>query len=101
MGVDPALIQEFSTLSSYEKLLAGVAVVTVVSIGIEKYFFGLPAPVFDCFGESNSDQFVHDNQLATRYHEIGHAMIDQLERRFWDKKKMRQTSPPCFDRCTV
>ena len=79
MGVDPALIQEFSTLSSHVKLLAGVAVVTVVSSGVEKYFFGPPAPVFDYFGESNSDQFVHDNLLATRYHEIGHAMIDQLE----------------------
>ena len=79
MGVDPALIQEFSTLSSHVKILAGVAVVTVVSIGVEKYFFGPPAPVFDYFGESNSDQFVHDNLLATRYHEIGCAMIDQLE----------------------
>ena len=79
MGVDPALVQEFSTLSSHEKLLAGVAVVTVVSIGFEEYFFGPPAPVFDYFGESNSDQFVHDNLLATSYHEIGYAMIDQLE----------------------
>ena len=35
--------------------------------------------MFDYFGESNLDQFVHDNLLATRYHEIGHAMSDQLE----------------------
>jgi hypothetical protein len=36
LGVDPALIQEFPTLSSHEKLLAGVAVVTVVSIAVEE-----------------------------------------------------------------
>jgi antirestriction protein ArdC len=87
LGVDPALIQEFFTLSSHEKILAGVAVVTVVSIGVEKYFFGPPAPMFDYFGESNSDQFVHDNLLATRYHEIGHAMIDQLELSLLGQKK--------------
>ena len=59
--------------------MAGVAVVTVVLIGVEKYFFCPPAPMFDYFGASNSDQFVHDNLLATRYHDIGYAMIDQLE----------------------
>ena len=67
--------------------MAGVVVVTVVSIGVKKYFFGPPAPVFDYFGESNSDQFVHDNLLATSYHEIGHAMIDQLELSLLGQKK--------------
>ena len=62
-----------------KKLLVCVAVVTVVLIGVEKYFAGPSAPVFDYSGEPNSDQFVHDNLLATLYHEIGHAMIDQLE----------------------
>ena len=62
-----------------KKLFVCVAVVTVVLIGVEKYFAGPSAPVFDYSGEPNSDQFVHDNLLATLYHEIGHAMIDQLE----------------------
>ena len=62
-----------------KKILIGVAVVTVVLIGAVKYFTDPSPRVFDYSGEPNSDQFVQDNLLATLYHEIGHAMIDQLE----------------------
>ena len=77
-----------------EKILIGVAVVTVVLIGAVKYFTDPSPRVFDYSGEPNSDQFVQDNLLATLYHEIGHAMIDQLEQPSLGKRKMRRLRLP-------
>ena len=80
-----------------EKILIGVAVVGVVLIGAVKYFSGPSPRVSDYSGEPNSDQFVQDNLLATLYHEIGHAMIDQLEQPSLGKRKMRRSSLCGFD----
>ena len=80
-----------------KKILIGVAVVTVVLIGAIKYFTDPSPRVFDYSGEPNSDQFVQDNLLATLYHEIGHAMIDQLEQPSLGKRKMRRSSLCGFD----